>query len=86
MGRELRRRGAVVPRVNAAALAFRDVIRQRRVGRGGFPPGRPALGVPAGEPSLILTLAQGQRCSSAPAPATSCQNRVKTAAFRARLS
>ncbi len=53
MGGELGRLGAVVIRVHAAAAALRDMTGQRRVGGGGFPPGVPALGVPAGEDAQV---------------------------------
>jgi hypothetical protein len=60
VGGELVRFAAVVPGVHAAARAFGDVPGQQRVGRGGLPPGGPALGVPGGKTPLVLALAQGQ--------------------------
>ena len=79
MGGELGRLAVVVSGVHLAAPAFRDVTGKHRVGGGGFPPGMPALGMPAGETPLVLALAQGQvLLNLMPEPG-------QTAAFRARL-
>ena len=54
MGSELVRFATVMTGVHAAARAFGNVSGQQRVGRGGLPPGGPALGVSAGEAPLVL--------------------------------